>query len=51
MMINGHKTRDVFDRYHIVSDGDRKETAEKICKAFLGSHGHTLSHTGATATP
>jgi len=30
MMITGHKTRDVFERYNIVSDGDLEEAARKI---------------------
>lgn len=30
MSITGHKTRSVFDRYHIVSDGDLREAARKI---------------------
>src|SRR5262249_18014763 len=30
MMITGHKTRDVFDRYNIVSDGDFEEAARRV---------------------
>src|SRR5205814_8582849 len=30
MMITGPKTRDVFERYNIVSDGDLEEAARKI---------------------
>ena len=30
MKISGHKTRDVFDRYHIVTDKRWKENADKL---------------------
>jgi hypothetical protein len=30
MMVTGHKIRDVFDRYNIVSDGDLEETARRV---------------------
>ncbi len=30
MMITGHKTRDVFERYNIVSAGDLEEAAKRI---------------------
>ncbi len=30
MTVTGHKTRTVFDRYHIVSPGDLQEVARKL---------------------
>ncbi len=34
MQMAGHETRSVFDRYHIVADGDLREAAHKLELAF-----------------
>jgi hypothetical protein len=33
MMMTGHKTASVFQRYNIVSDGDLREAAQKMNRA------------------
>ena len=37
MQMTGHKTRSVFDRYHIVSDSDLKEAAQRLSRADLAT--------------
>ena len=39
MTITGHKTRDVFDRYHIVSPTDLKAAAQKLAGTITGTIG------------
>ena len=46
MMITGHKTRDVFDRYNIVSAGDLEEAAKRIDGMIA-----TQTTTGLTTSP
>ena len=42
MLISGHKTRMIFDRYNIVNDQDLKLAAEKQNQYFQTLHGHNL---------
>ena len=37
MAITGHKTRAVFDRYHIVSPGDLQDAARKLAGTIPGT--------------
>ena len=40
MKVTGHKTRAVFDRYHIVSPGDLQDVARR----FGAADGHNSGH-------
>jgi hypothetical protein len=42
MQMCGHKTRSVFDRYHIVSQGDLFDAARRL-DAFAGTVSGTVS--------
>jgi hypothetical protein len=37
MTITGHKTRAVFDRYHIVSPGDLQEAARRLAEPAVAT--------------
>lgn len=39
MAVTGHKTRSVFDRYHIVSPGDLQDVARRLSGTFSGTSG------------
>lgn len=45
MEIAGHKTRAVFDRYHIVSPSDLRDAAARLNQAFSSMNGHNFGHT------
>jgi len=43
MEMTGHNTRSVFDRYHIVSEGDWREAALKLSAVDLATNLATVN--------
>jgi len=59
MMISGHKTRSVFDRYNIVNEDDLRQASRKVSEYHLNkeklqngqSRGHSLGTVGKSENP
>ena len=51
MQLTGHKTRSVFERYNIVSDGDLRDAAARLDLARDHKSDHTFPAAGRSADP
>ena len=48
MTVTGHKTRSVFDRYHIVSPGDLQDVARRLPRTISGTVTTEATHARLT---
>ena len=50
MQISGHRTRSVFERYNIVSDGDLRQAAGRLDYNDSYTNGYTNTAVGQSAS-
>ena len=50
MSLSGHRTRSIFDRYDITSDGDLREAARRLDGHDLGTIGHSAVESSSVST-
>jgi len=51
MRVTGHRTRSVFDRYHIVSPADLQDVARRLAGTLSGTLAPQMPHTSLTPSP
>jgi hypothetical protein len=51
MQVTGHRTRSVFDGYHIVSPSDLQDIARRLSGAISGTIASPPAATSLTAAP
>ena len=51
MQVTGHRTRSVFDRYHIVSPSDLQDVARRLSGTISGTIASAATATSLTAAP